>query len=469
LSATESGVAIAAAEALLSIPSSPATPTQGFMVASTVGPIPIEPADAAVPGDPDQLILTAADGSPLVKVRVWPGQIEQSRRAFRWRIALAVLVPWLIVGLALLARLANRDRAASSVHSVVTRSLLILLPLAAATALVAWLMHQSGIDPAWIRFVPAAAVLALAALGPGAAWRSVRPIRHPRRRSAAFLVEQLIGGVVLAAGFFTIAWLFDHAITPVAADSTHLTAIPSSASAAAELASLLLAQVAIAWTVASSLGVLAARWGLSWRRLDGWIALTVWLVPGAVALIAFDQQGAVWPTGAALAIGLCAGIFGLLGNQLRTHYRHTSEARRLVLQFSALLAAVLAMYPLAAASADQATRLLIQDDYAPATQAAQQPKVLSAILSAARTDIDAMTDLPDLLREAGSSVNSNPLASRIWNRTVLRLNRIPSQIELYGPHRSLVSRFAFNVPEFGALPQSSEQTWHGDGCDWDAF
>jgi hypothetical protein len=130
---------------------------------------------------------------------------------------------------------------------------------------------------------------------------------------------------------------------------------------------------------------------------------------------------------------------------------------------------VLAIYPLAAASADHSTQRVIETEYAPATQAAQQPDALSASLAEARADIDAISDLPDLLREAGTSVNGNPLAFRIWNRTMLSREHVTSQIELYGPRRTLISRFALNVPEFGSLPQSSEQIWPGTGCDWDAF
>jgi hypothetical protein len=141
----------------------------------------------------------------------------------------------------------------------------------------------------------------------------------------------------------------------------------------------------------------------------------------------------------------------------------------MVLLFAALFAPVLAAYPLAAASADQATRSLIEDDYAPDVQAAQQPEGLMANLTSAWAAIDGVTELPDLLREAGTSVNGTQLAFRVWNRTLLAQNRIPSQIELYGPSRTLVSRFALNVPEFGLISQDDTRTWPGSGCEWDAF
>ena len=47
-------------------------------------------------------------------------------------------------------------------------------------------------------------------------------------------------------------------------------------------------------------------------------------------------------------------------------------------------------------------------------------------LTAAWADIDAFSELPDLLREAGSSVNSTQLAFRVWNRTILSRERTES-------------------------------------------
>jgi hypothetical protein len=240
----------------------------------------------------------------------------------------------------------------------------------------------------------------------------------------------------------------------------------ASASAAADLASLLLIQVAIAWAVASSLGVLAARWGLSWRRLDGWIAFVVWLAPGIAALVLFDRQGAIWPTGGALTIGICAGVFGLVANQIRKHYRHTSEARRLVLRFWALLAAVLAIYPLGAASADQATRQLVEGDYAPATQAAQQPEVLSESLSAARADIDAIrTSGPPARAGSPSAVVRSPPGSGTGPCCRAASRRRSSCCEA---EPALVSRFGPACPNSGRC-RVSERTRLRDDCRWGAF
>jgi len=458
-------VGFAAAETLLSIPST--LSRQGFMMASPVGPVHLDQAEDGTPTDPDQIAIDAPDGSPLVWVRVSSEQIAQSRQVFRWRIALVALAPWLVVWLALMSRLADRRAAASSARGAVSWSLVMAVELVAVTGALAWLLSRASLDNAWVRLLASAAALGLAALLPGVAWRSVRPLPRRRRRVLAFVAEHILGGVVLAAAFVTVAWLSRHPMSPLAMDSTHLTVIPASFGTAAGLASLLLVQVAVAWAGASVLGFLGARWRLSWRRLDAWGAFALWFASGTAAIFLLGQDASISPATGALAAGLSAAGFGLAASDIRRHYRHTSEARRLVLQFCALLAPVLAIYPLA--SVDQATRQVIERDYSTATQDAQQPDALSASLTAARSDIDAIGDLADLLREAGTSVIGNPLAFRIWNRTVLQRDRITSQIELYGPHRSLISKFALNVPEFGLLPQSGDQTWRGTGCDWYAF
>jgi hypothetical protein len=42
------------------------------------------------------------------------------------------------------------------------------------------------------------------------------------------VIEHILGGVTLAAAFFTVSWLSQHPMSPVSVDSTHLTVIPTS-------------------------------------------------------------------------------------------------------------------------------------------------------------------------------------------------------------------------------------------------
>jgi len=269
--------------------------------------------------------------------------------------------------LTLMSRLVDRRNAARSAGGAVLWSFFMAAAVVTVTTAVAWLMVRAGLDDAWIKFIASAAALGLAALVPGVAWRSVSPLHRRQRYVLAFVIEHILGGVALAAAFFTVSWLSQHPMSPVSVDSTHLTVIPTSLTTAAGLASLLLVQIAVAWTGATVLGMLAARWRISWRRLDAWVALALWLAPGIAAIALIKHDAGVWPVSGALAAGLSAAAFGLAANDIRRHYRHTSEARRLVLQFWALLAPVLAIYPLAAASADHSTQRVIEAEYAPSS------------------------------------------------------------------------------------------------------
>src|SRR5262249_23146925 len=51
--------------------------------------------------------------------------------------------------------------------------------------------------------------------------------------------------------------------------------------------------------------------------------------------------------------------------------------------------------------------------------------------------------------------------------TTLSRQHITSEIELFGAQRTLVSRFALNVPEY--VYRALTLTWGGSSCDWDEF
>jgi hypothetical protein len=154
---------------------------------------------------------------------------------------------------------------------------------------------------------------------------------------------------------------------------------------------------------------------------------------------------------------------------LRRHYRRTSEARRLVFRFVALLIPVLAVYPLAAASADLATRAVIERDYGPKTLAAQRPASLMKVLTLAEQEVDALPHFELLLRRGSSQDAPVRPPSVHGPQTVLSRDRVTSELELYGPDKTLVSRFSLNVPEFGSLYPTGEAVWQGTGCTWANF
>ncbi len=462
-------VGIAAAETPLSLPAPTAAFGQARVIASSVGPLPIDMLDGRPPSaGPGRFTVSSPAGVALAEVRVSANQIAGARRVFRWRVAALSMLPWAgLLGL-FLSALLDRRRASTTPLIWAGWTTGVLLVTVAGTLAVIWVLQRTETSAVWRDACAALVALGLASATAGDAWRRATPLRRGRRTAARFVIEHLIGGGAVAAGVFATAWLWRSRISPLSIEQWHLPVLPSSVPTAVALASLLLAQIALAWVTAAAIGVLSARWGLSWRQAAAWAAAGLWVVPCGLLLGLIPSRDAA-PITDALAILASAVVFGLAANALRRLYRHTSEARRLVLRFCGLLAPILAAYPLAASSADRSARDVIERDYAPATQAAQQPEKLMSSLTSAQADIDAFAELPDLLRAAGPSAGGSHLAFSVWNRTILSRERITSQIELYGPTRVLASRFALNAPEFGTLSPSDEQTWPGTGCDWDAF
>jgi signal transduction histidine kinase len=225
---------------------------------------------------------------------------------------------------------------------------------------------------------------------------------------------------------------------------------------------VLLSQVALCWTTAVALGVLAERWRFGRRRVGRTLAgAALWLAPTALLLLfapaARPPSPASWAT---VAAALAA--FGLLAGTLRRFYRHTTYATRLVLLFAALAAPPLAAYPLTASAADAAARTLVETEFAPAIL--HQPQAVHATLTQALSEIDGLAQLEALL--SGSPTSDGAGAFAVWSRTSLAASRLTSEVELYGPDRRLVGRFALNLPE---PPYEEPPIWAGTTCDWSVF
>ena len=461
-------IGVATAEVPLSAPSLGGTQEERDVIASSAGPIRITPIGATgVPPEPGHFTVHSPAGVPLLHAFVPLNQIADARSVFRRRAAAVALLPWAACALVLLADLVGRRRSSRTSAGWARWTAIILTGVGGVAALAAWAMRLTAVPPVWLDALGALTAIAVSGLVFGDAWWRARPRPVGTPAPALFVFEHTSGGAALLGAFFGLAWLWHNRMGAASIEQWQLPVLPSTAATAAGLAALLFGQIAIAWAVAACLGLLAARWRLTWRRPVSWLAAGLWLVPSGVAAIVAGAMPA-WPIGGAATIAATALAFGLSANAIRRHYRHTSEARRLVLQFFALVTPVLAAYPLAAWSADQATRRIIEDDYSLATQAAKQPDRLMRALTSAWADIDAIPDLPDLVREAGTGLSGSELAFRVWKQTILATERVTSQIELYGPTHALVSRFAPNVPGFG-VTRASDQAMARPSCVWDAF
>ena len=132
---------------------------------------------------------------------------------------------------------------------------------------------------------------------------------------------------------------------------------------------------------------------------------------------------------------------------------------RLVLVFGALFLPTVALYPMATFYADRTTRQLVEQEYAPATAQSPAGAAAPAARRAERRST-RLAELPALVSTPpAQGLVSSHEAFHVWSQTSLSRLRVTSDVELYGPDRALVSRFALNVPEY--IYSAAAQTWSG--------
>ena len=132
----------------------------------------------------------------------------------------------------------------------------------------------------------------------------------------------------------------------------------------------------------------------------------------------------------------------------------------------ALIVPTLAFYPVVFEAAWDAKAELVETRYA--SQPLNQRETVKAQLRTSLDQIDRFPDLRQLLAvptPEGSIDTSTNRAFQVWQTTALAELPMTSSVELYRANGSLVSRFAFNLPEDLTGPPRSEER----GCDWELF
>src|SRR5262249_9471015 len=147
--------------------------------------------------------------------------------------------------------------------------------------------------------------------------------RHPLR----FAIENLLAGIAALVLVAAAARVLDARITAASFDKWQLPLFPLDLSALLYLASLLITQIALAWTIGPALAAVAARWELSWRAPGrAVLGVVLWLLPLAAAVSI--GRGTPPPIVPALVALGTAAVFALAGLSLRHFYRHTTQAMR---------------------------------------------------------------------------------------------------------------------------------------------
>jgi signal transduction histidine kinase len=453
---------VATAEAILAAPHAAAD--QEFTFDTSFGAVWIaRPGAHRTSPAASSFILSSPSGQPLLEARFDPAMLGAGRAEFRRRVVATSLVPLLVLILPAMALVQTRRNTCAVMPWLAWTAAQAAI-IGITTLAVAGVAGLVGARSEVIRIVFGAGALSLAASAALGAWWRQWPRRTPRRAPARFAAEQLIAGLALA-GLITLLTRVLGGNGDASGPIRQLSILSADAMALVELGGTLLLEIALGWTAAGLLALLALRWKLGWRRASGWVALALWMAPTLVLL----TQPRMLPGAAAVAAAAAAG-FGLLAGNLRHSYRHTSQSVRLLLLFGALLLPVIASYPLASHSHERAVRGLIEREYGPETAAAQRADRLYSWLQTAQREIDSLANLAQELPAvpAGGRVESQA-AFRVWSQTTLSRNRVSSEIELFGANGNLASRFALNVPEFETALRPGVETWSGSGCTWDAF
>jgi signal transduction histidine kinase len=301
-----------------------------------------------------------------------------------------------------------------------------------------------------------AGCLGFVTIASGVWWRRwVR--RDPARSRGQFAMEQLLAGIALAGGVAATVGLLRWRESAAPFDAGPSVLFPFDATRLVELFGVLFAEIAILWLAAAAAAFVSGRWRPAERPSHAVAAVLLWLSP---AVLLLSVPWVRIPRLPAAALLSAAVLFGLLAPRLRRYYGRTTQSARLGLGLLALVAPLVATYPLTAVVADETTRGAIETLYSPA--AVRHPEELRQNVARAQGEIDALEGLAEQLRVL--LPGDSRMAFSVWNRTSLSRTRVSSDVELYGTDRRLVSRFSLNLSDY--LYRTSRQTWTGSGCAW---
>ncbi len=437
--------------------------TTDYPLVTALGEVRLSPA-AAPPTTAYAIVVNDDRGRPLVHVSWDPATVAQARTVFRGRTWAAALAP--LLALAVWAAstwvLARRRRANGPAFAFWSAGLALLLLGAglATRALTQW---------ASLSLVTGQLAVAAAALGAAVAWPVSCWWRGVRRRAVARtdwrLPLALIGAgawvAVLLAG---LAFLIDTRLAVDRLDRLASPLFPFDAGVLwIHLTRLILALAAI-WSGVTVLALVVERWRVQWRGRWGVAVIALGSLPAA----ALSAARPWWPSAEAMApivvaAALLLSVAALAAAPLRRRYRHSTQSTRLLWLCGATVLPALIIDPIVSVSAQRATDTAIETVHAPAT--VDHPAHLLEVLRQATAEIDGLGDLSALVdRAPGAAAVTTDAAFRVWSRTGLSRERLTSAVDLYGPDRTLTSRFALNVPEYGF-----DQSMMDLRCDWDIY
>ena len=462
--------------------------SEGVLVMPTSVPVMVQPHSPAAAGS--GFVVNAPNGQPLLIAQVDTPSIQDARSSWRGRtsaVVLGILALTFLVSMPPLLRWRESVKAAAAL-AVHAKAIGIVIALLAASRLLLWaaptarwtdqIFHSAALGSTLRAFLrtPIDFLLTMALLGSllvlafDLTERLRRRIRQRQPPPAThhdwvvFAITQTGAGALVALLLVGYEVLLGNAIAATSVDALHFSLHPLVSARLAFAVGLVLAQAVVFW--AGLLAVILVS--VPWRtRRTGGIALAGFAmqsIPVLVIAIFPRAIGAAPSTVPALPTafaGLACLAMAWSMAWARPRYRHASQTLRLFAGALVLLIPAFVLYPSVHHFADRGLRRIIEEEYA--RQALDQRAELLANLSEVLQQIDA-AQMPNLSQPPRQQSPSD-LSFSLWSRTDLASERLASSLEVYGPDRLLVSRFALNLPAY--VPAT--QRWQEPACEWEIF
>ena len=476
---------VAAERALSPAPSVGDPAVDSLLLPTSIAPVSLRTAaDGAADTPPLSFRLLAPSGEPLLEAFVARSGLEQTRTGWR-RSVFATMLAVLALTVLLMAGPLLDWRAQARSRRDYLQALGALVAVVLLARVLLWLaippspsttfgpVLRSPVD-LLLTGLLLVALVALAVHVSGrwllASRRARRAYDRDTRATRLFVLHQLVAGAVVALALVAYEqFLLAETVERSTVDVLHSALQSWNSARLASIIGLLFFHAAAVWVSVAILVGSLARWRT--RRHDArptMLALAAWAFSIIIIIIALSPTGASATEVPRLPILLVAtGCIGaaFIVRRRSAWYRHASQVSRVLVVFLALLFPALVFYPSLLHHADRAKRRLVEQEYA--TQALNHPEQLRSRWRQSLQQIDRIPGLNDMVAslEDAAGPPQTDRAFLIWRQTDLAEFRLTSAVELYGPDRSLVSRFALDVPEYTVTTQA----WQGSGCNWEVF
>jgi signal transduction histidine kinase len=469
------------------------TNAETFVLDTAVIPVPLRLTFESGPTIPESAIVVRDPGGmPLARVDVPEDEVERARQRWRDRVVALEMVVLAAALLLLTGPLLDWRRLSTGLWSHGWLSVAIVSLLATGRVVAWYAVRLAGLDAPTLTPADSAGWLIVALASPadflltalfagalvGVAASSFEQWRQGRRlrvrvipdagpaETAGYIVAQLLAGAIVSA----VVIRYEHALRLQIAlmpfDVLHFSLYPFDGARLTVSAGLVIVHASLLALAVLVFRMAMARWVVASDRrwIRAWTPV-LWTTP---AVLLFLNETRAWeqpPIVQMLLVVVVAMLAAWRLRRYRAALEHASQAARLTAFFVALALPSVVFYPSLVDAAGRARRQMVEARYAP--EVVNQRRNLQLQLNEALSQIDALSDLADLVR-VGDAVTSGPApfetAFRVWEQTVLEDLRLTSSVELHDAAGALISRFALNLPQTGG-----PQPYQEGSCEWGLF